>query len=353
MNCKILLTPASLCVILLTALIILLTALSSCGGSGDGDGPIDGARAKAHTQKLVDFGPRPAGSKNLSSAALYIKGQLKALGLTPNEQRFTAPTGKDQKGKPIKFQNIWAQIPGEDPENGPIIMLCSHYDTKLCEGHANGDHNFPFVGAIDGSGSSGLLLELGRVLTERNKDPKGKANIWLVWFDGEESLPFDWSDDHALFGSTHFAKTMAADKKLFPKGMSRRIQAFVLMDLVGDTHQKLDRDGNSAKSLQDMFGKAAKEMGESERMYKYSSSFKDDHIPFTHYGLRVIDLIDFQYRVPASRGAGEPKDVKHLAAWWHTREDTMDHVSADSLAFVGNLVWTTIPKIEAKYCRAP
>ena len=29
-------------------------------------------------------------------------------------------------------------------------MIGAHYDTKLADGHDESQHNFPFVGAIDG-----------------------------------------------------------------------------------------------------------------------------------------------------------------------------------------------------------
>ncbi|MCK5054160.1 MAG: M28 family peptidase, partial [Anaerolineales bacterium] len=46
-------------------------------------------------------------------------------------------------------------------------------------------------------------------------------------------------------------------------------------------------------------------------------SIIDDHLPFLHKGIPAVDIIDFDY------------------PYWHTLDDTVDKVSADSLEQVG------------------
>jgi glutaminyl-peptide cyclotransferase len=46
-------------------------------------------------------------------------------------------------------------------------------------------------------------------------------------------------------------------------------------------------------------------------------SMIDDHTPFLNQGLPAVDIIDFDY------------------PYWHTPEDTLDKISADSLEAVG------------------
>ncbi|MHC5064133.1 MAG: M28 family metallopeptidase [Planctomycetota bacterium] len=321
---------------------ILAIASAPClllGGCGGYEGPVEGARAFEKVEKLVSFGPRPAGSSALRSTAAYIESEIKSLGLPVNVQDFEDP----EQAPGIQFRNVWTEIPGKDPTAGPIILIGAHYDTKLASGHSDPAHNFPFVGAIDGGGASGVLLELARVLRKR---PNPVANIWLVWFDGEESIDWDWNEDRSLFGSRHFVKTMSADKIRFPSNLGKRMRAMILMDLIGDRRIKLDRDGNSNKKLQDLFLEAAAKIGAEHKMYRFKSAFSDDHIPFRDAGVRVIDLIDFHYRTPSSRSPDEPSDIARYEAWWHTAEDTLDKISPDSLEFVGDLVWTAIPMIE-------
>jgi hypothetical protein len=321
-------------------LLVVSGTLVGCGGGGGG--PVDGGRAREHTKQIVELGPRPSGSRNLTAAANYIQQELRKLGLAVHEQRWTESVELHGTARTIPFQNLWAEVPGPDPQAGPVVLLACHYDSKLCEGHPDPAHNFPFVGAIDAAGAAGTLLELARHLKGRDN----KVDFWLVFFDGEESLAFDWNDQLALFGSRHFVKTMAEDKTRFPDGLRRRMAALVLLDLIGDEVQKIDKDKASSKELLDLFEAAAKRIGESDRMYRYVSEFKDDHIPFLDYGIPAIDLIDFVHRVPAMRGPNEPPEIRQYRAWWHTKEDTIDKVSADSLAIVGNLVWAALPDLE-------
>lgn len=326
---------------LLVAVLLLIPALCRCGGGG-GERVVDGGQALAHAAKILELGPRPAGSKNLTAAATYLKQVLRDRGLEPQEQIWSETVKLHGKEQQVKFQNVWAQVPGKDPVHGPVVILSAHYDSKLCSGHPDPAHNFEFVGALDAAGSVGVLLELSRHLAKRDNT----VNFWLVFFDGEESLEYDWNDQLALFGSRHFVRTMSQDKQRFPNGLSSRLRAMVLLDLIGDKIQKIDRDKASTTELVELFRGVATEMGEADRMYRYESEFKDDHIPFVDYGIPAIDLIDFVHRVPAGRRKDEPPEIAQYEAWWHTRADTLDKLSPDSLAFVGNLVWNALPKLE-------
>lgn len=292
-----------------------------------------------HVRALVGFGPRPSGSEALARAGDYIVQQIRALGLTPEEDRWT------EAG--VGFRNIWTRIPGSDPA-GRILAIGTHYDTKKTQGHPVPEQNFHFVGAIDGGGGSGLLLELARVLKERETAPAGShPEIWLIWFDGEESIPFDWGDgSRALFGSRRFVVAMTADKEQFPNGLASRMKAFVLLDLIGSADIKIDRDGNSNVDLQDIFARTAELMGESQRVYLYHSTITgDDHLAFRDYSVPSVDLIDFMHRIP---GRDLPAGVEYRQ-WWHTSQDDLDNMSAESLQFAGNLVWNALPLIEEEF----
>lgn len=318
-------------------LALLSAALVSCGGSS---GPVDGNAAMAHVEKLVGFGPRPAGSDALGRTADYICAELGKLGLKPNRQEWTHDKEK------ILLRNLWVQIDGPDPVNGPILCIGAHYDTKLADGK-EGREEFNFVGAIDGGGGPAVLLELARVLV---KERKPSVNVWLYFIDGEESIHWHWDDKRALLGSRHFVKAMNEDKALFPNGLKSRLKAFVNIDLIGDKDIKFDRDGNSHKGLQELFAKAAADMGEGGRMYRYSSSFGDDHQSFSAYGIPSVLLIDFQYRVPKELGGQPSPPGTDYAAWWHTPEDTIDKMSPEALAFTGNLLMQALPALE-DFCR--
>ena len=52
----------------------------------------DSARAWAHLERQVKFGPRPAGSPALADTRRYLIAELKALGLAVREQAFVGKT---------------------------------------------------------------------------------------------------------------------------------------------------------------------------------------------------------------------------------------------------------------------
>lgn len=310
---------------------LLLLLLPACSGSS---GPIDGDQAMAHVKAQVAFGPRPAGSDALAKTADYLCGEIKALGLEPHRQEFTPPN------EHFLVRNLWTQIDGDDPQHGPILCLGAHYDTKLADGK-EGRQDIKFVGAIDGAGGPAVLLEVARELVKQ----KHKVNIWIYFIDAEESVDWEWGDGkRATLGSKGFAAAMQADKTLFPEGLRARMKAFVLLDLIGSKDIKIDRDGNSKKELQDLFLDAAKQMGEQDRVYLYKSpqGFGDDHQSFSNYGVPVVNLIDFMYRVP---GQSPPQGTSYLQ-WWHTEQDDVANMSSEALAFVGNLVMQALPALE-------
>jgi Zn-dependent M28 family amino/carboxypeptidase len=320
-----------------------LLLMKSCGGGG---GPVSGSAAMKHVRTWVtELGPTPPGSPEIEKKAAYIQKELKALGLDPQVQTWTDP----QENK--KFTNVWVEVPGTAGKDGPILGIGAHYDTKICTGHPRPEHNFRFVGAIDGCGGPAVLLELAKVLRERKTIP----NVWLIWFDGEESIPFDWDHNRSLFGSRHFVKTMVEDKQRFPKGFGNRMSVFVLLDLVGSKSPKVDQDELSNDHLLDIFRGAAEIMGEKERMFAETpkGGITDDHKSFRDFGVTVINLIDFVHRIPpehqGNQKPSEPPAKTQYEAWWHTERDNLDAMSTDSLAFFGNLVWNALPGIEQKY----
>jgi Zn-dependent M28 family amino/carboxypeptidase len=322
-----------------------LCALVAGCGAESYPGPVDGHRALHHCQKIVEFGPRPAGGKNLTAVAAYIQQQLRDLELKPQQEQWQETLRWRGQEHQVAFQNLWVEIPGKaGAEPRPIVVVGAHYDSKLCEGHAVAEQNFHFVGAIDSAGACGLLLELARHLKARNEAP---VDYWLVWFDGEESLDFDWNKELSLFGSKRFVKTMGADRQRFPKGLSARMRAMVLFDLVGSKNPKIDRDTASDDKLIKIFEKAAATLGVKHRVFQYESSFTDDHLPFLNCGIPSIDLIDLTHRVPAHLQKGKPVVHPDYETWWHSKDDTLDKMSPDSLTFAGNLFWTALPEVEA------
>ncbi len=256
-----------------------------------------GQNALAHVQTMVDFGPRPPGTPAIEKTRDYLVKQLELFGWKVTRQPFTNAT----PGGKIDFVNLIATYGGKDV--APSFLVCSHYDTKTFE-------TARFVGANDGGSSTGALLELARVLALR-PDLARKAE--LVFFDGEEAYEA-FSETDGLYGSRYFAKQLAAENKI------KQFRGGVLLDMVGDRSLTITLPPDSpAEMVRDIFASA-----EALNLRKYFTYFDrdilDDHTPLNEVGIPTIDLIDFDF--PA----------------WHTPEDTIDKLSAESLQTVGAVV---------------
>ncbi len=254
-----------------------------------------GDKALAHVQALVDLGPRPAGSDAIVRARAYIEEQLEASGWTVSEQAFSDQTPRGE----IKFVNLIARFGNAST---PAFLLCSHYDTKIFDA-------FRFVGANDGGSSTGLLLELARVLAIQ---PDLAKRIELVFFDGEEAVQ-DFSDTDGVYGSRHFAAELKKDDsaKLFRGGL--------LFDMVGDKSLDITMPPNSSGKIAAEIFAAADALKLRSYFTYFDQDVTDDHTPLNRVGVPVVDLIDFHYPP------------------WHTAEDTMDKISPQSLQIVGSV----------------
>src|SRR6516162_9304579 len=192
-----------------------------------------GEKALAHVQRLVDFGPRPAGSEAIEKARDYIEDQLRRSGWQVTRQAFTddSPQGK------IQFVNLIARFSGEKKAASPSFLLCSHYDTKMFDA-------IRFVGANDGGSSTGLLLELARVIGQH---PDLARKIELVFFDGEEAYE-QFSQKDGLHGSRYFARQLKA---------ARQFRGGLLFDMVGDRSLDITLPSDSpAEMARDIFAAA-------------------------------------------------------------------------------------------------
>src|SRR5213594_3609562 len=171
-----------------------------------------GEKAFGHVQRLVDFGPRPAGSTAIEKSRDYIEDQLRRSGWQVTRQAFSDDTPRGT----IQFVNLVAQFSGQGKAASPSFLLCSHYDTKIFDA-------IRFVGANDGGSSTGLLLELARVIGQQ---PSLARKIELVFFDGEEAFE-QFSQTDGLYGSRYFARRLQS-------GGAKQFRGGLLFDMVGD-----------------------------------------------------------------------------------------------------------------------
>jgi glutaminyl-peptide cyclotransferase len=256
-----------------------------------------GEKALGHVEKLVELGPHPAGSDAIEKARDYIEEKLRNSGWQISRQAFTDDT---PQGK-VHFVNLIARFQNDSHGTSPSFLFCSHYDTKLFA-------TMRFVGANDGGSSTGLLLEVARVL---GKHPSIAKGVELVFFDGEEAYE-NFSETDGLYGSRYFAKQLHADR-------SKQFRGGILFDMVGDRSLGITLPADSPAAMaRDVF--AAAEALKLRAYFSYlDREMLDDHAPLNAIGIPTIDIIDFDYR------------------WWHTADDTIDKISAQSLQIVGSV----------------
>ncbi|MGO9270932.1 MAG: M28 family peptidase [Terriglobia bacterium] len=272
----------------------------------------NGQRAFDDIKHLVDFGPRPPGSKAIAESRRWIIGKLKEAGCQVEEDPFTGDTPLG----PIPMTNVVAKIPGASPA---VIMLAGHYDTLRLE-------TGRFVGANDGGSSAAFLLEMARLLAHR----KNPVTYWLVFFDGEEALR-GWTATDSDYGSRHLASKLAADGEL------SRIKAMILVDMIGDSNLDVFRDDNSTAWLRQIVLDSARRLGLAKYFDGAETPIDDDHRPFVNAGVSAVDLI----------GIIGPIDAAHtFGIYWHTPKDTPDKCSPQSLATVGRVVTATLEELE-------
>jgi Zn-dependent M28 family amino/carboxypeptidase len=219
--------------------------------------------------------------------------------------------------------NLVAEWPGRRPG---IIAVGGHYDTKVFE-------DFRFVGANDGGSSAALLIELGRALAPRLRAEPPPSTRWLVFFDGEEAQ-VEWSPTDSLYGSRAMAAALQASGEL------TRLRALIVADMIGDRDLVIPRESQSTPWLTGIGWATAKRLGLEQHFPDRAQTVADDHAPFLDAGVAATLLIDLDYGGPPGRNA-----------YWHTREDTVDKLSAESLRIAGTVILEALPAIEAELAR--
>ena len=316
----------------LLAPFLLLGCPSNTSKPADGSPPppasppksdFDGDRAFEQVRKQVEFGPRPAGSAELEKTRNYMVDQLKSYGLRVTTDEFHATTPIGER----KMVNVTAELPGESND---VVIISSHYDTKYFK-------DIKFVGANDGGSSTGAVMEIARVMAASKQKPK--LTYWFVFFDGEEAFCFDWDECHnpnpadpktPLPDNTYGSRRYVA--QLIGKNELTRVRAMILLDMIGYKNLRLGRADLGTAWLVDTVWQTAKQLG-------YGSVFvdavegvgDDDHGPFLRAGVEAIDIIQLS-----------------TYQYWHTKEDTLDKISAKSLKTVGDAVIGSLPKIEER-----
>jgi len=183
----------------------------------------------------------------------------------------------------VQYYNIYMRFPGVEPRIG----LAAHWDSDVgCPG------------ANDGGSGVALLLSLADTL----KRDRPRRAVDLLFFDGEDV------EGAELLGSRHFAAQCVDDYTFI-----------IILDMVGDKDLQIFQEGNSAKFFP-AFVDSIWEIGSAIAPHVFVPAVKyyitDDHMSLIKYGMRAIDVIDFDY------------------PYWDTKDDTIDKCSRESLGIM-------------------
>jgi hypothetical protein len=259
-----------------------------------------GDRAFAEVRTQVQFGPRPSGSPEIEKAREHIRVTLRGCGWQVEDQAFTEQTPRGV----VRFINLVARHPlqagGSALATTQRAIVCSHYDTKRFS-------TIKFVGANDAGSSTGALLELARVLA---LDPALASAIELVFFDGEEAVA-QFTETDGLYGSRAYARRLREQNRV------AQFKFAILWDMIGDKDLTITCPPDSPQPLTEQIFAAADSLGLRSHFGYYDRSVMDDHVPLNALRIPTVDLIDFDY-LP-----------------WHTADDTLDKIDAESLRKVG------------------
>lgn len=260
--------------------------------------PADAAFSYSNAVEIVrDCSPRDAGTVRCGIAAYRILDLASAAGANVRLDRFSDTTPRGVR----HFTNLSADFVASP--TGDWVVVVSHYDTKPGTG---------CPGANDGASTSGLLIGLAGALSSR---PFDGGNVMLVWTDGEECMEA-YSEIDGLHGSRRAAARL--------RESGRKVRGVVCVDMLGDRDLGISIPGNGTDSLAETALRAAAARGLEGIVARSEIAIKDDHQPFLEQGFPAIDLIDFSY------GPGN--------SWWHTKRDTPDKISTESLHKAGELV---------------
>ncbi len=285
----------------------ILLLLCSCHEKNTVIPEIDGKSAFKKVKEIYEIGPKPSGSEGARKTAEFIRDEIIKYGLSPETDQWIEKTPSDTG---TTFRNITTVIPGKIKD---YMIIGSHYDTKKLESVPE------FAGANDGASSSGLLLSLIKAVKDNPTPPP--VTLKFAFFDGEECI-YQYEDNDGLFGSRRMASKLNVTRN------ASKCRAVIIIDMIGDKDLNISLPSNSDPGLADKIIKIAGERNWKQYFTRSNVIIIDDHTPFHKLGIPSIDIIDFEY--------GENN------RYWHTRADTIDKISPDSLKIVGDLVLSII-----------
>lgn len=269
--------------------------------------------AFGYVSRQVAFGPRIGNSPAHEACAQWLESELVRHGA---DSVIRQETNLDGFGP---MTNIMGRFGADKSER---VLLLAHWDSRPTADEEPDPalHSLPIDGANDGASGVGILLELARLIGQQTPE----IGVDILFVDAEDAGSEGYEDSWAR-GAQYFAENM-------PYGTSEPLPRYgVLLDMVGGHgavfHRELFSDAYS-KAIVDKVWSMAKNMRLSDRFPNSSGgAINDDHLPLIRAGIPTIDIIES--RNPATGGFNPT---------WHTLQDNIDNIDAETLSVVGKLI---------------
>ena len=290
--------------------------------------PFEADSAYNFVAKQVAFGPRIPGSEGHTACLAWMKERLTQYGATVVEQSFEA-TAHD--GTKLPLTNLIASY---NPEASQRILLMAHWDTRpWADKDPNpANHTQPILGADDGGSGVGVLLEVARLLG--SVAAPQTIGVDIVLFDGEDYGTYSNEESWCL-GSTHWSKN--------PHEAGYQAMGGILLDMVGGRdatfYWEYFSKSYAPQLLTKVWSKAA-ELGYGSLFHQADGGgLTDDHVPvIRNLGIPCIDIVNY-----------DPQSEEGFAPYWHTLQDNMSNISAETLGTVGHTVMAVLKDLDAQH----
>jgi hypothetical protein len=257
-----------------------------------------GDSAYAYVKYQADLGPRVPGSKAHEKGVEYFKKQFEKFGATVIIQTGNTSTFDH---KPWLLKNVIASF---NPASTNRILLAAHYDSRpFSEKETDAKlKDKPCPGVNDGASGAGVLIEVARVLQQ--KDPGIGVDIIL----------FDLEDYGVPNGGPEMADTWCLGSQYWSKNPHKQGYAArygIVLDMVGAKDAMFAREGYSVFYANDVINKvwkAAEVSGAGSYFNKEEyGEITDDHyyinkiaqipcIDILHYNVYKMNFFDHHHK---------------------------------------------------------
>lgn len=261
--------------------------------------------------------PRALGHAQRQRSILALAQRLTDAGIA-NVERYRTSGVDPATHTEYALTNVIAHF---NPGAPVRFVLATHFDTRpwADEDPDPAAHDQPVPGANDGTSGLAVVLALTPLLVKQLPPDVG---VSVVLFDGEE-LGRPKPGGYCVGSRALAARIATGDDPIWSSA------AFgLVLDMVGDADLRLSPEPgsirNNAALVQRLWSVGDARGHTAFDPTPRAAPIMDDHTFLTEAGIPSVLLIDYEYDV------------------WHTRADTLDRTSGDSLAIVADTVLATL-----------